>query len=440
MRNRAQENEWPLEIKSGSAVVKIYRTEKASGYVSYTAVYYKGRERMVRFFQELAEAKTEARKIANEITQGEHIRLDLTANDKLAIERAREILAPLNIAIDVACGEYAESLRALGGTGSILEACRDFAKRNSTGLTKITVADAVEKLIEQARTDGKSEQRQNRIASLLGRFAKSFNVEVHTLTPKLVGDYLAALPFKERTKANHRDMLGYFSRWCVTQRYLPKGTDLLEGVQKYSKRKYGAVEILTPEEMAKLLTHASDELLPFITLCGFAGLRSIEVQRLDWSDIDFEDGFIEVREETAKQHEGEILRRIVPMPANLKAWLLKVKKSSGPVCPFPKVENQLESLSEDSGVEWKHNCLRHSAISYRIAQTGDVPRIADESGNSSYVIRKNYLNRRKPWQAAQWFGIMPADSESKVHLPTPDEAKAIIAATIAPLPARALAA
>src|SRR5690606_39177252 len=72
----------------------------------------------------------------------------------------------------------------------------------------------------------------------------------------------------------------------------------------------------------------------------------------------------------------------------------------------------------------KHNCLRHSTISYRVALEGDIARIADESGNSPYVIRRNYLNRRKPWQAAQWFGIMPGDTSKPVLLPTPDEAKA----------------
>jgi hypothetical protein len=68
--SKQKDSEWPLEIKSGSVVVKIYRTQKANGYVSYSAVYYKGRERKVRFFQDLAVAKTTAKTLADEITQG----------------------------------------------------------------------------------------------------------------------------------------------------------------------------------------------------------------------------------------------------------------------------------------------------------------------------------------------------------------------------------
>jgi hypothetical protein len=100
----------------------------------------------------------------------------------------------------------------------------------------------------------------------------------------------------------------------------------------------------------------------------------------------------------------------------------------------------LVSLCKAAGVTWKHNCLRHSAISYRIALTGDVPRIADESGNSPYVIRKNYLNRRKPWQAAQWFGIAPGDMAGAVRIPTPDEARALATKTVVPLHSQAVAA
>ncbi len=420
---------FPIRITESGVSARIRKTTQTKKSVDYTAyvIEYTLLGKRVREWRAgLDEAKEVAREACRKIANGEHCALELKNHDRLIYLRAMESLKPVQVPLDVAVSEFVNALAILNGRGSLTEAAREYIERHSAQLPRIKVGSAVEKLLLQAATDGKSKGRQDRMASLLGKFADAFDVEVHALTPKLIGDYLATLPFKERTKANHRDMLGYFFRWLVTQGYLPKGTDLLDGVQTYSKRKYGAVEILTPEEMAKLLAHAKQELLPFVALCGFAGLRSIEVQRLDWSCIDFEDGFIEVREETAKQHEGEILRRIVPMSENLKAWLSTVRKSSGPVCPLKKVENDLDTLCSKAGVVWKHNCLRHSAISYRIAMTGDVPRIADESGNSPYVIRKNYLNRRKPWQAVQWFGVLPATAPQVVSLPTPEEAKARI--------------
>jgi integrase len=424
---------FPLTITESGVSAKIRRftqVKNGTDYIAYVVEYSLLGKRTREWRSDLTEAKETAVQACRKIADGEHCALQLKNHDRLVYLRATEALIGTGIPLDVAASDFAQALSVLGDRTKLVEAAREYVARHSSALLKIKVREALDKLLEQAKTDRKSEQRQNRLASLLGQFADAFNIHVNELTPKLVGNYLAALPYAERTKANHRDMIGFFSRWCVREGYLPKGTDLLEGVQKYSKRKYGAVEILVPEEMVQLLTHVEDELLPFIALCGFAGLRSIEVQRLDWKDIDFEDGYIEIQEKTAKQHEGEILRRIVPMSANLKAWLLKVRKKSGPVCPFAKVENELEGLCKRSGVTWKHNCLRHSAISYRIAETGDVPRIADESGNSAYVIRKNYLSRRKPWQAAQWFGIMPGEASNIVYLPTAEDAKAKRAASM----------
>ena len=49
-----------------------------------------------------------------------------------------------------------------------------------------------------------------------------------------------------------------------------------------------APEILTPEQLQKLLEHAPVDLLPTVALGAFAGLRTAETLRLEWRDIDFE--------------------------------------------------------------------------------------------------------------------------------------------------------
>src|SRR5215471_15920795 len=115
-QSRRRKPEWPLEIKSGSAVVRIYRTQKSNGYTSYSIVFYKGHERKVRFFQDLDIARAEAKQIADSITQGQHISLELSAIEKLAVHRALEILAPLGIPIDAAAARFADAQRALNGT------------------------------------------------------------------------------------------------------------------------------------------------------------------------------------------------------------------------------------------------------------------------------------------------------------------------------------
>ena len=97
--------------------------------------------------------------------------------------------------------------------------------------------------------------------------------------------------------------------------YLAKGTDWLDGVQNYTARKLGEITIYTADEMQRLIAAADERILPLIVIGGFAGLRHAEIARLDWQDIDLEEGFIEVKAENAKTD----TRRIVPLKAKLES-------------------------------------------------------------------------------------------------------------------------
>jgi integrase len=161
-----------------------------------------------------------------------------------------------------------------------------------------------------------------------------------------------------------------------------------------------------------------------IVIGGFAGLRHSEIARLDWKDIDLEEGFIEVV--PLEGTKSDQRRRIVPVKANLKAFLLPLAKKSGKVVSVENTTKQLLKTATDTGdekneiaaMEWKHNALRHTYISARVAESGDVPRVADEAGNSPYVIRTNYLKRMRPAAAAEWFAIMPTKkADNIVQLP-----------------------
>ena len=193
-----------------------------------------------------------------------------------------------------------------------------------------------------------------------------------------------------------------------------KGTDLLDGVQKYSARLHGEITTYTADEMRRLIAAADKRILPLIVIGGFAGLRHAEIQRLEWEDIDLAEGFIEVKAHKAKTK----TRRIVPIKANLKAFLLKLEKKSGNVVTVKNTSKELgktaaKTADEANGVvalEWKHNALRHTYISSRVAESADVSRVADEAGNSPQVIRTNYLKRLRPATAIEWFGIMPVES------------------------------
>jgi hypothetical protein len=67
----------------------------------------------------------------------------------------------------------------------------------------------------------------------------------------------------------------------------------------------------------------------------------------------------------------------------------------------------MRSAADNAKIKWKHNALRHSFISYRLAEIQDVNRVALEAGNSPQMIFRHYRELATPEQARSWFAIAP---------------------------------
>jgi integrase len=414
-----------LEIKRNGIAVRIRPTPK-NGRTFYVLDYrVKGQRRLV-WRSSLADAKRAADEVFDKIKDGQAEALLLTGDDRMELLRARDALAGIDKRIDDACREYAEAHTLLSGRATIIETARDWLRRNNVALPKKSVAEAGEDCIAAQKADGKTTQRITKLSGPFKSFAADNDIQLAEITPARVSQWLAGLQVSERTKRNYRDALGFLCRWAILRGYLAKGTDWLEGVQNYSARKIGEIEIYTPQEITRLLLAAGD-MTPFVAIGAFAGLRHAEIARLDWREIDLDDGWIEVC--AAKSKTGE--RRLVPIHDNLKQWLAAYRPPSGngPVTPYANTTKQIlknaaatkrpatANTPEIAAVEWKHNALRHSFISYRVAETADVPRVADEAGNSPAIIRQHYLRRVKPKEAAEWFAILPP-AKPPVHCRT----------------------
>jgi hypothetical protein len=71
------------------------------------------------------------------------------------------------------------------------------------------------------------------------------------------------------------------------------------------------------------------------------------------------------------------------------------------------INSRREKSKEAGKFVWKHNGLRHSFISYRVAQTQNVAQVALEAGNSPQMIFQHYRELVRPAEAKKWFSIAP---------------------------------
>jgi integrase len=184
--------------------------------------------------------------------------------------------------------------------------------------------------------------------------------------------------------------------------YLPKGAREADELVRM-KEPPKPIGIFKPEQMQMLLMHADEKLIPFLTIGAFAGLRHAEILRLDWSEVDLESGHIELKANKAKTAS----RRLVPIPGNLKAWLKDRHQQTGKVVPQPQITASVSALAKSAKIKWPHNALRHSYISYRVAEIQNVAQVALEAGNSLNIIFSNYRELAKAADAKKWFAITP---------------------------------
>lgn len=426
----------------------IYR--KTKKYPFYRLAYRGDGGRVVRNFKTLAEARKAAEDKARQLHAGNHVGASLPkaaaqayrfAERKLA-ELSRDISAardpaapPLTPSLEDAITEYTEAKRALGPR-RLIEAVTGFLGTVAQ-VRRVKVRAAVDeyqrerKLLTVPPTEGKrpalSPKFHYQDELRLGRFADAFQMDVADLAKDHLDlffrEHLAGLGAKSRN--HYRGTLRRWLGFCVARDYLPAAHRLLEArAMQNEKADGGDVEIYTPKELASLLSHADDTLRPALIIGALAGLRTQELLRLEWSDVWRRPGFIEVTRGKAKTRQ----RRLVPICAALAEWLAPHRdRITGRV--WEGKENYFHQLFREAGeaaaIARKDNALRHSFISYRLAEVQNEHQVAAEAGTSPAMIHGHYREVVTSAEAKEWFNVLPAGAATNVvSAPTGKEAVA----------------
>jgi site-specific recombinase XerD len=158
--------------------------------------------------------------------------------------------------------------------------------------------------------------------------------------------------------------------------------------------------IHTPDQVRAILKAAYAQkpgMAKALAIRYFAGLRTIEVQRLDEGEVMADRGFIEVKGAKSKTRQ----RRLVAIQPNLAEWLSIPEWLPG------DMEKRVASLAKDAGVEWPHNVTRHSFCSYHLAHFQNAGKTAMQAGHSEDMLYRHYRELVAPQAAAEFWAIRP---------------------------------
>lgn len=395
---RPRPQDFPLVLERGSLRFRIFQ-QKRGDYISHTLSYrlHGQRHRLVR--ADYTDLLRQVDVVETAIANGETECLNFSASDRALLQRLCELaadVAPLEVLVN--------------------EALEARARAAQSRLVPKSVPEIVAELLATKRRAGKcGEKWLVNLEAMLNRLAQFWTGPLHLVRAADLNRFLRGLPGGLVYRAHVRAAVVELCRHARAADYLPRDWPELEFVETVEPP---AAEIVTwsTAQLAQFLAVCPPSLRPFAVLQAFGGLRHEEIvspdprkRRLDWSDIDWEEGHIRVGARTAKTR----TERHAPLTDNCVAWLTPLRKETGPICALKQPACELDRTKRRAGLPAKRsaskNVLRHSFASYRLAVVKHIGQVADEMGNTPQMIKAHYLKRASERAGKKWFSLRPED-------------------------------
>ena len=371
--------------------------------------YADGRRKRERFYS-IEEARSQAKAKIKELTGGTGHIGPFTPRQIAAVVDAVDLLKGVGVSLSQVAREYVEAFKLLRRQPLIAEAAKHYAAylERQRVMHAVKFPAAVDEFLKAIEAQGRSARYIEDCTSRLSRAAKAFRGYLQRITSSDIESWLDTIKAAGRTRNNYRATLCTLFSFARSRGYLPRNERTEAELTMKASDRGGEIGIYTPAELSVMLTGIEQKFLPLVALGALAGLRTAEIHRLEWRDIDFHGGYIVVG--TRKAKTGQ--RRIVPILHALRAWLEPHAQATGPVVPqysgdAPLLRAFRQAL-KPLKVEMVHNGLCHSFASYRLAAVQSADQVALEMGNWPRKLFQNYRELATPAQAHKWFSVMPA--------------------------------
>ena len=363
----------PLIIKKGWAEVRIYECEVRGKYFTYFVCWRVGKQRMRRGLASLAEAKREAKVIVEQLADGSALPAEGITMRDLQYYRACETMlngVPLDLAV------------------------KAYLQTNPAETKEIRVTALVEEFLAKNESSLNSNYQKITMRALLRRFASKMSKPISLVTPHDIDEYLSDPTYAPRTRHNQRSAIIVLFNYARRKGYLSDERKHAAEKSEEIKFKKPPVEIYSAEQAEAMLTLCDKNLVPFLAIGLFAGIRSAELARLKWENIDWVGGNIRLDREITNTNQS----RLAPLTPNLAEWLAPYKDLKGNILASTKSRYPTTLISpwlasqENPRLpsKWIDNGMRHSFASYHLAYTQNAAQTALACGHSPGMLLGTY--------------------------------------------------
>lgn len=400
----------PIEVQDGFANVKIYQCVNNKDYLTYMVTWWAEGKRNRRAIADLPEAKREARRIARDLADGRAAMVSISTKEL----------------------SYFKDLEKKMGGAPLSEAVNLWLQTSENKLPKITVNEIVKEMLNIKLNDTFIEKRHKQTLQVRwGKFEKAFDGRViSSIKAKELDSFLSNPEWQPRTRQHYRGAVSMIFDYAKRKDYLEPDKDHQAEKTETIRVNDARLESWSVEDMALILEHATKRTIPWIVLGAFAGVRSSEIDRMSWEDIDWSSNLILIK---GKLVGGAKTRanndRAIAMTANVKSWLIPFRTYKGNILKSLGVDDINKDIynaineviykiqKEKPLFSWKKNANRHSFATYYLAMTGDASTTALAMGNSPTMLLRRYKSIQVEGKtvtramAEAYFAILPSKGE-----------------------------
>ena len=271
----------------------------------------------------------------------------------------------------------------------------------------VSVREAIEECITNKRAINLRPYYLKELERYLRKFlAPHFAAPIHSLTHHELERMLSSI----RTPGGRNTAIGklcaLFS-WAFKRDYIER--DPMRKIQR-ARQEFDAPKILSPSESRDLLSATGEtapDLISYMALGLYAGIRPHELKALDWSAIDLHRGLARIDAAASKVRR----RRIVPLAPIALDALTRVKSQHGPVLPVSRLQFNYRRRRVLTALGWNpiwpHDLLRHTAASYLLALHQDAGKVSLWLGNSPGILLRHYHELVSPEDCAKFWAVGP---------------------------------
>lgn len=294
-----------------------------------------------------------------------------------------------------------DAVITLGGAATLKDAVAFYMKHARPDGGVKSFNELLKFYLNLKRVKGVTPKHIRGLQSVGEMFAEDFGeMPVSLIKQEAAEEWLSELDLEPVTIGNRiRDLRCIFREavrrsWCASSPFA--------NIQK-PQMVSGEITCLTPKEVARLFVHCPADLMPLLALKIFAGLRTSELLRLEWSQIGKAEVIVQARQSKTRK------RRVITIQPNLARWLALAKPEEGLI--WNKGQNAFHDaiarLAAAAEVGMKSNFFRRTFASYHFAKFKNENLTAAEMGNSPKVVYEHYQAVATAEMAKQFWNIRP---------------------------------